>query len=353
MPRRSRAYARRLLSSITRAQRWGFSRHSRRVGFKTFFKGGWRGTGTGQLVHEAALFERRDTRFSMAVLAAAAPRTPMAPRRARSPSGSSARGRRFRLWHLRRRRPAAAEPARPAHRRAGLVDVRRLAPGVRLDIVYAGRNSLTGHRLAGYCEPWALLLDPAARDLARAQRFLRRRGLGLVILDYRPAQAPGRSCAGKRSGPSTATSWARTSPRSAHNAGSAVDATLVRIGDGRRLRMGRYDALGPGAHTLGATGRVLHEIGSASRGPCSASASPATGASGGTSSTASGSRASAALGCEAYPPAIIEQMTEPFRVALAQIDPTVGDIAPTPARSRSAARARDGGAAAISSSNSP
>ena len=40
----------------------------RRAGFKTFFKGGWRGTGAGQLVHEAALFERGDTRVSMAVL---------------------------------------------------------------------------------------------------------------------------------------------------------------------------------------------------------------------------------------------------------------------------------------------
>ena len=128
---------------------------------------------------------------------------------------------------------------------------------MRLDIVYAGRNNLTGHRLAGYCEPWALLLDPAARDLARAQRFLRRRGLGLVILDaYRPARprALVRWAQRSRHGDLVGTYIAR---RSAHNAGSAVDATLVRIGDGWRLRMGRYDALGPGA-TLSATGRVLH-----------------------------------------------------------------------------------------------
>jgi len=68
VPKASRSYARALLSSIVRQQRWGFSRYSLGAGFKTFFKGGWRGTGVGQLVHEAALFERGRTRVSMAVL---------------------------------------------------------------------------------------------------------------------------------------------------------------------------------------------------------------------------------------------------------------------------------------------
>jgi hypothetical protein len=68
IPKASRAYARGLLSSIVSYQRWGFSRYAAAAGFRTFFKGGWRGTGAGQLVHEAALFERRDTRVSMAVL---------------------------------------------------------------------------------------------------------------------------------------------------------------------------------------------------------------------------------------------------------------------------------------------
>jgi hypothetical protein len=68
VPRRSRPYARRLLSSITPSQRWGFSRVSLRSGWRTFFKGGWRQTGRGSLVHEAALFERHGRRFSLAVL---------------------------------------------------------------------------------------------------------------------------------------------------------------------------------------------------------------------------------------------------------------------------------------------
>jgi hypothetical protein len=68
VPRRSRPYARRLLSSIVPRQRWGFSRVSLRRGWQTFFKGGWRQTDRGSLVHEAALFERDRRRFSLAVL---------------------------------------------------------------------------------------------------------------------------------------------------------------------------------------------------------------------------------------------------------------------------------------------
>jgi hypothetical protein len=68
VPKRSRAYARRLLSSIVGHQRWGFSRVARRHGWRIFFKGGWRQTDLGSLVHEAALFEHRGRRFSLAVL---------------------------------------------------------------------------------------------------------------------------------------------------------------------------------------------------------------------------------------------------------------------------------------------
>lgn len=68
VPPRSRPYARKLLSSIVSYQRWGFSRYSLRRGWHTFFKGGWRTTRLGSLVHEAALFERRRRRFSLAVL---------------------------------------------------------------------------------------------------------------------------------------------------------------------------------------------------------------------------------------------------------------------------------------------
>ena len=159
--------------------------------------------------------------------------------------------------------PAAAalvdEAGSPAHRRAGLADVQRYGPGIALDVRYATRRNVTGRPLGGYCLPWALLLDPVARDLARVQRLLRRRGLGLSVYDaYRPA-----------SGSRSLVRWARRTGqehligtyiarRSNHSLGSAVDLTLVRRSDGKRLRMGTpYDDLSARANTVNARGPVL------------------------------------------------------------------------------------------------
>jgi D-alanyl-D-alanine dipeptidase len=251
VPPRSRRYARRLLSSIVTYQRWGFSRYALARGFQVFFKGGWRGTGRGALVHEAALFERRPVRFSMAVLTDG--------NASHGYGTATLRGVAARIFGVRARvGQEAGEVGTPAHRRAGLVDVHRFGPGVRSELVYRTDENITGRRLAGYCREWPMLLHPAARDLGRAQRYLRRRGLGLLILDaYRPARATRalvRWAERTGRGYLVGTYIAR---RSRHNLGSAVDLTLVRLRDGRRLRMGRYDALGPGAHTLAARGRVL------------------------------------------------------------------------------------------------
>src|SRR5688572_30254229 len=152
-----------------------------------------------------------------------------------------------------------AQVGTPAHERAGLVDLTQRSPTLQLDLRYATKRNVTGARLPGYCEEWAMMLAPAAKDLARVQRGLRRRGLGLKILDaYRPARAS-----------RALVRWARRSgrgdlvgtyiaERSKHNLGSAVDLTLVRRKDGRQLPMGtRYDHLGRRAHTLNARGRVL------------------------------------------------------------------------------------------------
>ena len=151
------------------------------------------------------------------------------------------------------------EAGSPAHRRAGLVDLHRYAPGLRVDLVYGTPRNLTGRPLPGYCRPWALMLEPAARDLGRVQRRLRRRGLGLLILDaYRPARASRalvRWALRAGRGDLVGTYIAR---HSRHNTGSAVDLTLVRASDGERLRMGSgYDELGPRAHTRNASGRAL------------------------------------------------------------------------------------------------
>ncbi|HEY1273684.1 MAG TPA: M15 family metallopeptidase [Thermoleophilaceae bacterium] len=249
VPPRSRAYARRLLSSIVSWQRWGFSRYARAAGFRTFFKGGWRGTDRGRLVHEAAMFERRGLRFSMAVLTDGDP--------SHEYGTATLRGVAARIFGRPRRGTASGVGGSPATRRAGLVDVRRYGPGIGVDMRYATRRNLTGRRLPGYCRRWPLLMRAPARALARVQRRLRRRGLGLLVLDaYRPVRATNalvRWAERTGRGDLVGTYIAR---RSRHNLGSAVDLTLVRGGTPVRMG-GAYDDLGPGAHTLNARGRSL------------------------------------------------------------------------------------------------
>ena len=154
---------------------------------------------------------------------------------------------------------ALAAVGSPETRAAGLVDVHRYGPGIRVELRYATAENLTGRRLPGYCREWALLLRPAARDLGRVQRRLRRRGLSLLVLDaYRPARASRalvRWAERSGRGELVGTYIAR---RSRHNTGGAVDLTLVRAADGRPLRMGsRYDELSARAHTRNAGGRAL------------------------------------------------------------------------------------------------
>ena len=240
VPERSRAYARGLLSSIVAWQRWGFSRFSHAAGFHTFFKGGWRSTGLGRLVHEAALFERGPLRVSMAVLSDGNP--------SHDYGTATLRGVARRIF----RTPAGASVS-------GLVDIQRSAPGIRVELAYATPGNLTGRRLPGYCENRAFLLPHAARSLARVQRRLRRHGLGLLVRDaYRPARASRALVRwAERSGRAdlVGTYIAR---RSRHNTGSAVDLTLVRADSGRPLEMGTgYDDLSSRAHTRNASGRAL------------------------------------------------------------------------------------------------
>jgi hypothetical protein len=68
LPRQFRGYARSLLSHISGAQSWGIPHVARPDGWHVFFKGGWRGTGRGQLVHQVARLEKGHTKFSMAVM---------------------------------------------------------------------------------------------------------------------------------------------------------------------------------------------------------------------------------------------------------------------------------------------
>jgi D-alanyl-D-alanine dipeptidase len=258
VPRRSRAYARGLLSSIVGYQRWGFSRYAATAGFRAFFKGGWRGTAAGQLVHEAALFERGDTRVSMAVLTDGNP--------SHEYGTETLRGVAQRIFRKPRRARGAQDDEAPeepalggnrATRRAGLVDVHRHGPGIRVNLSYRTKHNETGAPLPGYCENWALMHRWAAFSLGQVQRYLRRRGLDLLVLDaYRPVRATEalvRWAERTGRGGAVGTYIAR---RSRHNTGSAVDITLARHRDGKRLRMGGF-AFGPSSHTYNASGRIL------------------------------------------------------------------------------------------------
>jgi D-alanyl-D-alanine dipeptidase len=156
---------------------------------------------------------------------------------------------------------AALGGAVPA--RAGdpaLVDVRTYARGIQVDVRYATPNNFTGAPLPGYCKPRALLLPGAARRLARVQRGLRGRGLGLKVFDaYRPARA---SRAMVRWARRTNREWLLTqgyiARRSNHNLGTTVDLTLVTRRTGEELDMGTaFDAFTPRSTTTRARGRVL------------------------------------------------------------------------------------------------
>lgn len=88
----------------------------------------------------------------------------------------------------------AAEPvqvsAAATPEEAGLVDIASLAPEIRLDIRYAGRDNFVGEKIRGYLAPKCYLLRPAAEALQRVGEDLRAQGLTLKVFDcYRPVRA--------------------------------------------------------------------------------------------------------------------------------------------------------------------
>jgi beta-lactamase class A len=64
--------ARRLLANVVATQRWGIPDGIGKD-WRIYFKGGWRATELGQLVHQAALLERGGRRLAVAVLTDAQP----------------------------------------------------------------------------------------------------------------------------------------------------------------------------------------------------------------------------------------------------------------------------------------
>ena len=63
-----RAFARHLLSHVAAYESWGIPAVARPAGWTVFFKGGWRGTVRGQLVHQVARLERNGQTIAIAVM---------------------------------------------------------------------------------------------------------------------------------------------------------------------------------------------------------------------------------------------------------------------------------------------
>ena len=68
LPKEFVGYARRLLSTIVGYESWGIPAIARPRGYQVFFKGGWRSTGLGQLVHQVGRLEGHHRTFSIAVM---------------------------------------------------------------------------------------------------------------------------------------------------------------------------------------------------------------------------------------------------------------------------------------------
>lgn len=68
VPAADRSFARYLLSHISSAQSWGIPSAARPAHWTVFFKGGWRGTNRGQLVHQMARLEKGGRVISIAIM---------------------------------------------------------------------------------------------------------------------------------------------------------------------------------------------------------------------------------------------------------------------------------------------
>jgi Beta-lactamase enzyme family len=68
IPSQHVAFARRLLSTIASYQSWGTAQVGRGQGWEVYFKGGWRSTSRGQLVHQSARLEKSGERIAIVVM---------------------------------------------------------------------------------------------------------------------------------------------------------------------------------------------------------------------------------------------------------------------------------------------
>ncbi|MBC3539471.1 M15 family metallopeptidase [Rufibacter sediminis] len=126
-----------------------------------------------------------------------------------------------------------------------LVELASYIPGLVLDIRYATKDNLAGEPV--YTLATAYARKPVADALKKIQAELKPLGLGLKIYDgYRPYQVTVQFF--EKVKDSVFVASPRTGSR--HNRGCAMDLTLIRLRDGKELKMPTaYDAFTPKAHS--------------------------------------------------------------------------------------------------------
>lgn len=137
--------------------------------------------------------------------------------------------------------------------RQGLVDVRSIDPTIRVSLMYARADNFTGRILYADLRE-ALLLPPAAKALAHAQRLLKQRhpSWSLIVYDAaRPMHIQQRMWDVVAHTPRQIYVSNPAHGGGLHNYGMAVDISIV-DGKGRPLDMGTpVDYMGRKAHVSG------------------------------------------------------------------------------------------------------
>ena len=156
----------------------------------------------------------------------------------------------------------APAPAMPAE----LCYLDTVAPDIRVDLKYCGYDNFVGRPIDGYTEGRrAILRKDAAAAMARAQKQLKAKGLGLLVWDaYRPHRAlqDFYNWSKKADDSTRAEFYPNITKRgiyenryigltSEHSWGIAVDITLVDLKTGEELDMGgRHDLLDESSATV-------------------------------------------------------------------------------------------------------
>ncbi|GAB4541760.1 MAG: D-Ala-D-Ala dipeptidase VanX-Sc [Parvularculaceae bacterium] len=140
------------------------------------------------------------------------------------------------------------------------VDIADIAPGIIVEMAYAGTENFIGDPIDGYHANKCLLTPPAAQALALVEADLAQFGLHLKVLDcYRPQRAVDHFArwAADTEDTRNKAAYYPTIPkaelfergyiaaRSGHSRGSTMDLTIDRLDMG-----GRHDLLDPRSNTL-------------------------------------------------------------------------------------------------------